>query len=135
MVSAVTDVRLEVLTIHDPLNHFDHLQDRGRRFRAKVERLAPNAFVFEAFRGAHVSTGHILDVNIVAYIASVASNYRPFPPQKRADGSRHETTPVEVPSAIDVPAPHDHERQGVGMVIRSSDEVGTTFGDFVRIPA
>src|SRR5204862_1500567 len=66
------------------------------------------------------------------YVGAVAADLRSLSPQERPDRTRHDPAPVQIATAVDVPAPDDAEAQAVGRVVALGDEIAGRLRDVVR---
>lgn len=71
-----------------------------------------------------VSSGAVLDVEIVTDELSIRSDDREFSPQDGTNGSAHEAAPDEVAAAIEVAASGQHGREPICGCLGLGDEVG-----------
>src|SRR5215813_1864601 len=83
----------------------------------------------------HVGANGVLYVHVVPEKRAVAPDDWAFTPDEAPNGARNQSTPVQVPAAVDIPESRDGHRQVVGAMVGQSEEVRAALGHLVGMAA
>ncbi len=135
VLGLVEDLGLEI-RCHQRPNPVDELEYRETRLPSEVERL-PAQFrpLCKRLRKPRHTLGSVLDVEIVPNVTPVRADDRPLRPEQRANSAGNDSLPLEIASAVHVPASADRDAEAVALGIGLGKHVRARLGGGVRMPS
>src|SRR6266566_8465385 len=115
VLGLVEDLGLEI-RCHQRPNPVDELEYRETRPPSEVERL-PAQFrpLCKRLRKPRHTLGSVLDVEVVPNVTPVRADDRPLRPEQRANSAGNDSLPLEIASAVHVPASADRDAEAVAL--------------------